>query len=141
MSEHSAILRDRTYIQYDNPDIFQYRPDKGWHWLQKLAIGTLRWVGAFRSEKQLEVLVMALVGPLTERLRKLVREMESYGRTLGPTDRVIMGLDDFNELNGILSVLPGDYGPFSTKSPPNFMGLRITVVPWMKGALLVPGPE
>jgi len=41
------IDREEIVRQFDRPDEFAYRPEKGWKWVQKLAIAFLRRIEAY----------------------------------------------------------------------------------------------
>ncbi len=44
---HWVQTEERSVVEPDT-HAFEYRPELGWCWLQRLAIAVLAWVGAYR---------------------------------------------------------------------------------------------
>lgn len=124
---------------------FEYRPERGWRWLQRAAFKVLDWIGAHhqpvvttfvRSPQENDVLLKSLIGQEGEWIGLLHR---GKGRP-----RIYMGPDDYPELlrlmdhrdfqpttfEGRIETRSRDYGKWHD--------IPITVVPWMVGAVIVP---
>jgi len=122
------------------PDAYQLRTERGYVWLQKLAIYILRKLGCFAATKETTVLkhVFDTKG-LAEALWRQRAEVFELYHMRGA--RLLVGYEDFERLTGIPM-----YKPFSFEVPysameagkPTVFDMQITVIPWMKGMLVLP---
>ncbi len=135
-------------VRLDEPDAFEFRKDRGWHWLQRSCFWVLGKIGAYQ-QKTFEVfrrtpqenndLLKSLLGQEGQWLR-LINERADCRIFMGPDDQMdLMRLCEFREMRptsfrGRIETRQrrGDY----TESC--WHDIPITVVPWMKGAILVP---
>lgn len=123
---------------------FEYRPDRGWLWLQRAAFAVLRWIGAHhmptvttyrRTAQENDDLLKSLLAQRRQWF-DYVHHDEMAHIYMGPDDeRDLMKLCDFRDMQ--YTTLKGgietrdQYGR-------KWHDVPITVVPWMKGAIIVP---
>lgn len=125
-------------------DLFKYRPDKGWRWLQRSAFALLRWIGAHhepvistfrRSAEQNDELLKSLLGQEGQWIEHVHYE-ESAQIYMGPDDYPdLVALAEFREMQA--ATFMGRIET-STRYGSKWHDIPITVVPWMKGAIIVP---
>ena len=127
-------------------DKYTFCEDKGYVWLQRLCFRVLSKIGAYAQEW---THVYRRVGFDNNDLLKLLLEQEKtfysliYNRKL---ERIYMGPDDYQDLMmGVerLGMIPITFVSFVKICSPNnpygsWHDIPITVIPWMKGVLMVP---
>ncbi|GAA0535612.1 hypothetical protein [Pigmentiphaga daeguensis] len=123
-------------------DAFAFRKDKGWCRVQRLAIWALRKIGAYYVEQATEVTQVVIdTDSVAESLyREQAELMRSFD--LVP-DEVLIGEEEFRELMGTPQIhsmmtfsVEVKYG--SRDGGLYLMGMKVTVIPWMKGVLVLP---
>lgn len=148
------MLDDRQAVHYarverietsGDPKRYEYRPDIGWRWLQRILFLVLGWIGAYhlttvttfvRTPQENDSLLKSLLGQEGQWIRYIHYERRA---------RIYMGPDDFPELIRLcehmgMSVVDmrGRISTRSGRHEPTWHDIPITVVPWMVGAILVP---
>jgi len=134
------------------PDRYQFREEKGWRWIQKLALWTLKKIGchAFIMEE-------TMVRSETINLHNLTKQiMEQQADTINwyhhHGDRLLVGPTEFAELSALPFTHPlsldlqymwveTDDTKYGMNLPPHTytrFGLKVTVIPHMKGVLVLP---
>lgn len=141
------------YIQAE-PAAYEFRKDRGWHWLQRLCFWVLRKIGAQR----LATIKTVTYGPferndkLSEAIFQLVENALGWPRFDEIQWQIVMGRDTYRTLisDKELAHAFGFLYPLEVRSPyPNFgpfdpytrgqvYGIDITVLPWVDGFALVP---
>lgn len=143
---HLALETRQRYIA----DRYQFRPDRKYHWLQRLAIWTLRKLKchAIFMEEQ-------MVRKETIHKANLEKQIvEQYQDTLAwyhysEADRLLVGPKEFDELMRLPLDRPFsinlNYGwvepelrEFTWHTRRTRHGLKVTVIPHMKGVLMLP---
>lgn len=138
------VLTERRQVLQPDTTAFALRQELGWVWLQRLAIAILRWVGAYREEcvevrtrttQENDALLSRLLGQEGQFLELAYRHQQMH---------IYMGPDDHPELMMLVNGV-GGHVTFDAKikigfdrAAPQFHTIPITVVPWMKGAIIVP---
>lgn len=136
---------DRIETPTISPNLYEWRHDKGWRWLQRLAFKVLDWIGAhhektvttyLRTPQENASLLKSLLGQEGAWIEYVHHEATPH-IYIGPDEhRDLMALAEFRDMNyatftGRIETRDGRYGGVWHDIP-------ITVVPWMKGALLAP---
>lgn len=138
-----------------SPDVFEFRKDQGWHWLQRLCFWVLRKIGA----QQLATMETVTYGPF-ERNDKLSETIfQLVEQTIGWPDfdesewQLVMGRDTYRTLISdkelahafgflypieVRSPSPPRFGAFEQYTRGQVHGIDITVLPWVDGFALVP---
>jgi hypothetical protein len=131
---HSAA---RSYI----PDTYQFRRDRGWVWLQRLALWALRKIGAqaFRDDQTVVRHTIDTRKFLDALVRQRAEIMALYHRR---GERLLVGYEEFREITGIAMENPltfaVQYDWREPGGPTLVYGMRVTVIPWMRGILVLP---
>lgn len=128
-----------------NRTLFELRHDRGWVWLQRAAFWVLSKIGAFHLDTS--VVFHRTPGENNNVLDSLVAQHAYWLDAMWHLDRpqIFMGPDDYPELLRLAE--------FMDMTPVSFSGrirlgyrtrvkwreIPISVIPWMKGAILVPG--
>lgn len=117
------------------PDAYEYRPERGWRWLQYICLFLLNRIGAFYCQRRSVANRHVLhCQTMMERLYKQHREvLQSVGRA--PT-RLIIGSDDYKELMRDTVAVTG-YINLSGATT-EVMGMKIEIVPWISGVVALP---
>ena len=129
------------------PDQYQLRPSQGYVWLQKAAIWVLKKLKCYAVKKE------AIFSKITIDPYKLMEKLLAENANLAMEynlrgERVLMGYEDFSRLNGenihfsspisfeapYLMSSSGDYDKWESV----VCGMKITVIPWMRGILILP---
>lgn len=126
-------------------DAFTFREDLGYHWLQRACLWILMRIGAHQkvthihySYKRVQIESDRLVNYLVKQVYG-VRAMLDTRRHLC----VLMGPDEFHEIWGEVYEC-GDLLRFELEAAVGrngereIMGMKISIIPWMKGVLVVP---
>ena len=133
----SAIERQTSYVTEVLPDHFTYLPGCGWLWVQKVCFWALRKIGCNASAERAVVTTQTIdADRVVEALFRQAEVVSLLGRER-PSE-VYMGPDDYMELMGDPWVVGqatfrGQYN----RSRFEVAGLNVTVLPWMKGLLVV----
>ena len=128
------------------PDTYKFTPKCGWVWLQKICFWFLRKIKANhieittkyirRHNSENEEILKSLLGQQGYWLQFV----HDYRKPL----RIVMGPDDFDGLLEMAQM--GSMRPFDLSAGleirdingPHWHNIPITVIPWMKGAVIVP---
>lgn len=118
-------------------DAFAFRKDLGWQWLQRLCIFALRKIGAHHNEMTCSThAVQFAPAEFMERLlERRYNLVERYGRDI---DRLLIGSEDFDEMMRTQSHMTRFEFSTSFARDRSVMGMRVEVIPWMRGMLLLP---
>lgn len=117
-------------------DRFEFREERRFHWLQRLLLWGLAKLGCNSWGENLTVLTFR-PGNVLEAIRRQRRAALEWGE-YEPLELVI-GADDFRDLMDTPEYrysFTFDVGP--KRDRPVFMGMRVRVVPWIKGAVIYP---
>lgn len=130
--------RDRR-VPFVRKDAFALREDRGFVWLQKLAIFVLAKLGCQLVEDRVEVQRVVLDGrTFVERILKQRAELERHFNKRAVS--LLIGAEDYADLMGspeitqMLTFRADDAYMYRGE----FMGLTVTIVPWMRGLLVMP---
>lgn len=124
--------------KWENQTKFSYRPERGWKWVQKFCLWTLRKIGAFAIDETAEIKEYKID---CEKILDLIREQRVELCRMGYEPvRVLIGSRNYDDLR---YELRGDdnyfhHVAFSLQSSPTIEGLEIEIVPWMRGVLVMP---
>lgn len=138
-----AIERTKVY----QPDRFEYRPEKGWAWLQWLAIKVLRWrkCHAFIFEETAKSITVNLVDLEQQIIAQHKEILDRYGYR--GVEVILCGPHDFAALQGLPITHPiqmaircmWDHGDrFQHGGRYTEESMRVYVIPHMKGVLMLP---
>lgn len=125
-------------------DQFEYRPELGWRWLQRVAFAILGWIGAHhepvvttfqRSARENDDLLKSLLGQVGQWIAH-VHHREQMQIYMGPDDEMsLMRLVQHMDMQPVrLSGQIETRDRYGSK----WHNIPITVVPWMQGAIIVP---
>lgn len=128
-------------------NLYEYRPELGWKWLQKVAFAALRWIGAHHMEvvttferhpQENNDLLKSLLGQQGAWIEFVHNDRKQPRIYMGPDDHAdLMRLCDFRDMDPTTL-----YGRIETRDGRHYHGklhdIPITVVPWMQGAIIVP---
>ena len=125
----------RTVIRHDR---FCFRPDKKYHWLQKILFGILSKMGCRHVD--IDVTFTRHVVQMEHIIDYLHRqEREIYELAGLKGARLLIGPAEYSEMTGNPEIL------YMLRIPAigqlEFLDLKITIIPWMKGMLVVPELE
>ena len=120
-----------------NPNSFQYCPTHGWAWLQRLCISFLRWrqCNTFGEKITITRHIIDSDNIIEQICKQKPALMQQYHQK---AERLLIGADDFSELmkqpmlNQVFS-FDAEY-----RYDGNIFGMKITVVPWMTGMVVLP---
>lgn len=148
MLDGRPVVRYAKIDQIDSlvvdTDRYEYRPERGWRWLQRALFKVLDWIGAHheatvttytRTPQENDDLIKSLLGQEGEWIERIHR---SNGA------RIIMGPDDHMDLlrlcehMGMTAVHMMGRTKTADHYGSRWHNIPITVVPWMVGAVLVP---
>lgn len=135
------VETQRDILETYLPDSFQLRRDRGWVWVQKIAIWILRKLGCYAVQKELKLTRHVVnTDSLIEALYKQQGEMFKCYHYRG--ERLLIGPEEFRELTGEDLKYPTSMRlsyNWQEGAEATVCGLKVTIVPWMKGLLVVPG--
>ncbi len=128
------------------PDAYTYMPQRGWAWLQRLAIRVLRWRRCHYITNVVEYRRVDV--PKTGLLEAVCRQHAALRSQLdGQPAVLLIGPDDFSEAMRAMHrnsdtlmfrTIRIDTDGYWYDHPAYRVSLPIVVVPWMRGVLLVP---
>lgn len=128
-----------------DPERFEYRPDRGWRWLQRAAFKLLGLIGAHstpvvttfvRAPQENDELLKSLLGQEGEWIELVHDDLHRPRIYIGPDEYPellrLLNHRDFmpTTVEGRIQTNRGKYGKWHD--------IPITVVPWMVGAVIVP---
>lgn len=122
-------------------DAYRVREERPAVWLQRLCCWVMRKLGAFHDIAEMEyVRIDVDGGKFMERIFKQKISLEYVYRY--KPERLLIGAEDYRELMGgdeIRSMLSFDaHMNVRDNGYPTVVGLRVTVIPWMRGLLVMP---
>lgn len=123
-------------------DKYEYLPDRGWKWLQRLAIGVLRWLGCYSQIETTDYKThMVRPNDFIQAICEQRRELMSLYRLEG--ERLLIGSEEYFDLMKQQDQRMYDSFSFTAQYSyaKQIMGMKVTVVPWMKGILVMPKLE
>ena len=128
-------LHREAYVMKDQ---FEFRKDRKYHWLQRRLIWALQKLGCYavgetESYTTHQIDTVDIVANLCKQRSGLLELYDMEG------ERVLIGNDAYMELTGNVALrqmtsLLGEY----RSAQRTVMGMRITVIPWMNGILVLP---
>lgn len=148
------VKLERIETVMEDPDQFEYRPEKGWRWLQRLALAALRWIGAHhaptvvtfrRTARENDDLLKSLLGQERQWIRYIHEERNRMCIYIGPDEEMeLMRLSEHMSMHSVTFTgridtnQAHDDGRGGSRVIRKWHDIPITVVPWMKGAIIVP---
>lgn len=136
-----AIQRTQIFV----PDRFQYQPEKGWAWLQRLAIKVLRWRKCYSWIFEEQSVAITID---TQNLQKQIweQDQETFRYYHDRGELLLLGPREYDELrqlplNHPLSIhLRYDWAERGRDDLWQRTGhdMNVVVIPHMKGALVLP---
>ncbi len=126
------------------PDAYRVREERPAVWLQRLCCWVLHKLGAVHDFPEMQYTRIDVdKGAFMDRIFKQKISLD-YVYHYKP-ERLLIGAEDYQELMGgpeIRSMLTFDAGiNVRDRNYTHVMGLRVTVVPWMRGLLVMPRGE
>jgi hypothetical protein len=122
------------------PNTYQLRKDRDWLWVQKLAIWVLRKLGCFAIQEDAIITRHRFDGnTLLEAIMAQHSEVMNIYHRHG--ERLLIGFEEFRDLLGTEMREPRSFAMqyrWHEKNGYTVCGLKVTVIPWMKGILVVP---
>ena len=126
--------------------LYEFQPNRGWKWLQRIAFAVLDWIGAHhyegivtytRTKEENDNILKSLIkqeGQWLELIHNNPNQMQIY---MGPDDfEDLMKLSDFRDMQPTL--IMGRIDTNDQYGNHQWHNIPITIVPWMVGAILVP---
>lgn len=143
------VTTDYERREYQSPDRFTLRPDLKYVWLQRAAIWVLRKLGCYAMLTETTAIRKTLdTTGIAERLWKMDSEVFMIYNRHG--EHLLVGQQEFADIASGFSmnhpfsvdlqyawVEPGRYPPDAIPKP-SIRGMKVTVIPWMKGMLVLP---
>lgn len=131
---------DTETVTAELPDAYAVRKDRPCRWLQRLCVWILRKLGAKAIRKRAETRWITVpIRPLLDAVDRQLRDLFLLNKR---PDRIIMGRDAFQELTGDMLRAPH---PFLFDAPcqatggrARIAGVRVQVVPWLRGCVVLP---
>lgn len=129
-----------TYVWESCRDAYEFRPDlpKRWHWLQKIAIGVLKKLGAFQLYPRTEVQRVRIdTDDIIEAAKAQIDEILRADLRPGV---ILMGFGQFDSMRAIAT----DYLRFSADmrighaGEVQLLGIPVHTIPHMDGILVLP---
>lgn len=134
--EIAFVGHEEVSFSFEDESAFQYRDDRGWMWVQRACFGVLRKLGCFYQRGRTEIRMMQIdADTFMERLWEQKRQIfELFGKE-GTT--LLIGRTDYEDL--MYDLPPNQVFEFmgTYHKPGQVMGLRIKVLPWLKGVVVV----
>lgn len=138
-----VIRQERITSVVEIKEAFEFRKDRPAHWLQKLCIWTLRKLGAFHHG-EVVTFERHVIGKNGRRFMDRLFEQRRNllnGFDREPT-RLLIGADDYAELMQEATRehfhFDAEYMRGNGDRYPKVCGLRVEVIPWMRGVLVMP---
>ncbi len=123
------------------PDAYSFAPSGPAQWLQRLAWRFLRWAGALQQARDLKVTTTRHVVRPDEFMEALYEQQRGLFQMLGKHgQRLLIGSDDYSRMMGDPDIWKAGRFDFvgQVSTPREIMGLKIEVIPWMRGILVMP---
>lgn len=144
---------DNEYINVYAPDQYQFRADRKFHWLQKTALWILKKLKCNAIRQDLLIKRNRIdIDNLFEFI--LQQQYELYGRYLLESKHLLVGYDQYSKImegtlhspftfevprHNFYQSVPLENEPYGyTTVKTEVSGLKVTLVPWMDGTLVLP---
>lgn len=120
------------------PERYQYTPKLGWAWLQRIAIYILKKIGCESTEKIYKSHVVEpkkILDYILDQKKELLKLYHHKG------SRLLIGTKQYEEIMKINDDTHGQLFSFDCQyysGGPKIFNLKVTVVPWMDGVLVIP---
>lgn len=136
---------DRIPVVKELRDVFEFRPDRPAYWLQWLCLWTLRKLGCY-AQLETTKIERHVVGKKGEKfMHYLLSQQRSLTEFLNrEPERLLIGAEDFANIMNEPNVgtyhwaFDAQYYKGNGSGKPTICGLRVEVVPWMRGLLVMP---
>jgi hypothetical protein len=133
------IETERVNVTFDRPEAFTFRADKKWPRLQRLCLWILRRLGAHDLGERIEMR-RHVIHPedLTEAIYRQEEQILDLFHHRG--SRILIGPEEWERfLHDTPPYMMHSFSaPYGHGSSPQLLGMPVTMVPWMKGVLVVP---
>jgi hypothetical protein len=125
-----------------DPSSYVFRKDKKHHWLQRLCFRVLDKLEAYKKVEHITFSTHRIdTDYFVDRVMRQQRDIFNYYHPDRPVE-LIIGAEDYNKLAGTpeFNQLVEFEVPlhFNGRGRHRLMGLRVTIVPWMQGILVIP---
>lgn len=134
-------IRRKTWM-VPQEDAYELRPDRPAFWLQRLCCAVLRKLGAFRMEEQEGYQRISF--DKGEFMQRLLKQRAALKGDFNREPKVLLiGAEDFCELMRLPDIdrfieFDTEYRMGGGQRGYIVIGLRVQVVPWMRGAVVMP---
>jgi len=120
------------------PDTYSFNRARGWVWLQRLALWVLNKLKCYAINSVITCTRHTVELPkLIEAIHRQNSELLSMYDLRG--ERLLIGAKEFSDLmNSDIYNLVSFTLPYRTSYSPTIMGMKVTVIPWMSGLLVLP---
>jgi hypothetical protein len=135
-----ATTEQRTFC--DLKDAFELRRDKKYVWVQRACFWVLKKIGAYYIKHTISYSRIPIEpDKFMEKLFKQRVELEDIYYTR--PSQLFIGAQDYEELMGSPEIrqmlqFNAQYWVKEEGYRPEIMGLSVTIIPWMKGILVMP---
>lgn len=141
MTQHIEFVDWRTTSSLELiRDGYKFRPKGRWQWLQRLAWGFLERAKVLEPAYEQKVTIERYSIDGKDFIAKLYKQRGSLFRFFNKEGQTLLiGAEDWAEITQSKSV-PRDMFGFRSElhNGYGFMGLHVTVVPWMRGMVVMP---
>ncbi len=133
-------MDEQTRFGFRNlSDNYTFREDRPAQWLQRICIGILKRLNCIGGVKTVETTIIRvpIKGPVFEKISRMLDEMR-WRHDMKP-GHIYIGAEDFRDLMDNLdsSQLLTQAISFECQER-SLLGVRFTILPWMRGILPVP---
>ncbi|CAL62421.1 Hypothetical protein HEAR2289 [Herminiimonas arsenicoxydans] len=135
-------LRQKVHnFTVERKNVFEFRKDRKYHWLQKACFYVLDKIGAYHNEMQSEIKRILIdsddfAQKLYMQRKYIFKELDQPGRVL------LIGAQDFQQLMGspeIHQMLSFNMKVHQGRDgATQIMGMEVKIIPWMRGMLVMP---
>jgi len=123
-------------VPYEKPYAFQFRKDRPAHWLQRACFFVLRKLGAFYMDETVTIERHTLDARTF--MERLFKQQEGIARFFNrDSTTLLIGAEGYAELMHEASA-SRDFAFRAEFGCGTILGLKVHVVPWMRGCLVLP---
>jgi hypothetical protein len=124
-------------------DAYKLKPHGRFAWLQRLLWRGLRRFKALEQAHEPKTTYMRHVIDDAEFMRRIFKQRDALFKVSREPTRLLIGSRDYAELMGCPEIhqmfdFRTEYHIESSGRGPRIVGLKVTVVPWMEGLLVLP---
>lgn len=120
-------------------DRYELRADRGWYWLQRILFSILRRLGCFARDCEIVSSQTRIINTGSFLRRISHQRAELTQRWMLQGERLLLGAEDYRELMQETNLIPGPLSfDIRFMSGCRIHDLRVTIVPWMSGMLVMP---